>query len=252
MSKNIKVVKIDNTILPVNKKNRSKKNKTYSHILSSPKKVKELLCIKQKQQMQKKGHTYEFKDTKPSKIISMINSKKSTCLSGDIPETVYKKIDKHKYSKPNNPIQKTNVTKVQKNDTIFPMKRKYSISKRRKPNCNRLRSKLKTRRKYSSKTIDEFITNIKNSQTKNIKKQFTPEKKKNHTKKQELILKTLKYILRKGNAKLLSEYIKKMNKRQAIFILKRLNIDIKPNTPTSIVKNILLNTLSTNIRIVKY
>ena len=251
MSKNIKVVKIDNTILPFNKKNRTKKTKKYSHILSSPKKVKELLCLKQTQ-MQKKGHTYEFKDTRPSKILSMINGKKSTCLSGDIPETVYKKIEKHQYSKPSNPIQKTNVTKLKKSETIFPMTRKFTISKRRNANCNRLRSKLKTRRKYSSKTIDEFINTIKNSQTKNKKKQFTPEKKKTHTKKQELILKTLKYILRKGNAKLLSEYIKKMNKRQAIFILKRLNIDIKQNTPTTIVKNILLNTLSTNIRIIKY
>lgn len=277
MSKNIKVVKIDTSILPLStKKNKSKKKKMYSNILSSPKRVKELLCKKQNQNLmikKRKTQSYEFKDSKPSKILSMINNKKTSCLSGNIPDTIIKKIERNnntakaKITK----LQTSNIKKIEKNKkycnftipkekvTTFQtlnlepsIKRKFSVTRRRKNKPNKIRTKIKTKRKYSSKTIDEFITKIKNSQTKNKNKQFKPENKKKLSKKQDLILKTIKYILRKGDSKLLSEYIKKMNKRQAIFILKRLNIITKPNTPTSIVKNILLNTLSTNIRIIKY
>ena len=61
----------------------------------------------------------------------------------------------------------------------------------------------------------------------------------------------INYIV-KHKPVILSEYIRRMNRSQTIFVCNKLKLTkYKTKTPTRILKNILLNILESNIKVIK-
>ena len=274
---NIKSVKIDT------KKTKSRK-KIYQDILNSPSKIQEILTKKRK-----KFHSHQIPDLPPivhnkfyyieptsseNNQIEDIYPKKESTI--EKPDNILDKIkDEIMHDKNPNPILQCEkqITKKELNENRTPIlssnqKIKNNIKSRnlKKKKSNRrvknleenrtkkrrpLKSKQRTRKNLSSQVIDKMFKQIILEQEVELKNFKENQRNNKLNEKQKLILKTLKFIIGKNEQKLLDEYIIKMNRSHVEMILTKLSICFNKKTPLPLLKSILNNTLSSNIRIIK-
>lgn len=273
---NIKSVKIDT------KKTKSRK-KIYQDILNSPSKIQEILTKKRKK-FHTKANSYQIPDLPPivhnkfyyiEPTISENNQINNPNIQ-EKPDNLEKIKEEILETKPNTDLKPENkITKKDSNkdnniekkissiqkikDSIKSknLKKKKSLrrnknleenrSKKRRP----LKSKQRTKKNLSSQVIDKMFKQIISDQESELKKFKENQRKHKLNEKQKLILKTLKFIIGKNEQKLLDEYILKMNRSHVEMILTKLSICFNKKTPLPLLKSILNNTLSSNIRIIK-
>lgn len=267
---NIKSVKIDT------KKTMSKK-KMYQDILNSPSKIKEILTKKRNKFHSNYNNSNipilpdvvrnRFQEPTPKApttlldgVIGTTNISEATNIPEEtnIPET--NKVGDTNIIK-EEPINNKSIEKlkkrVNKSRNLNSGKKRKSSRRVNNIDGNRtkkrhiLKSKQRTRKNLSSQVIDKMFQKIITDQEVEIQKFKQTQKTMKLNQKQQLILKTLKFILKKDDQNLLEEYIKKMNRSQVEMILTKLNICHNKKTPLPLLKNILNNTISSNIRIIK-
>jgi hypothetical protein len=254
---NIKLVKIKDNLSKKNYKNLLTDNRKVNQLLKkrkSKKKICEFIYnenkdnipklpdfIDQSNTISKNDNTISKKDSNTNEpIVQSVTVIKNT----EKVKVLYEK-DYQPKSQLINPIKQNKVIKQNKSESIN--KKKPNKFKFKKPIHIKSRSskKLKSKKKQAilkNKSIDSYIVKINGSKN---------NKKSNKIKRYVIILKTINYIV-KHKPDILCEYIKRMNRTQTIFVCNKLKITkSKTKTPTTILKNILLNILESNIKVIK-
>ena len=218
MNKRVRIVKLDDLDTAQTNTKITKKTKTkdkYENILKSTERIKELLKNKMKT---KKKEEEEFKN-----------------------KFNYKKSKYNQNNKKFNEINEINQTNKKFNE----------INEINKNNKNNEINKNKNKNKYTNKRTQKKskikTVNI-NKQTINyIFKKITENKY-----SKENLLEVFRSIIKTDDLALTNKFITKINRKQTILLLSYLGIiSINSKAPLPLLKNLLYNYLTSNIKIIK-